>query len=310
MVPPTHGCGPLDPQAATVLAEIAALAEPDMTTVEPDVARRIRARRPLLRQTPIHAVDTVDIAGVPCLVYRSRRDPAPTLLWFHGGGWVLGGQATHDEIYRALAAKTGCHVVAPEYALAPERPFPAAVDECIAVVEALTAAWVPDGLTVGPLAIGGDSAGANLAIVAALSSPHPSHRALAVAYPVTDARCSSASYDLDHSESYLQPHWMRWFVEHYLSAGGDASDWRISPALAPDANLRRLPPTYILVASHDPLRDEGLELAGRLVALGHDTELVRADGLPHGFLGFASRVAAGQRQLDNLCAFVRQWLII
>lgn len=299
--------GPLDPGAAAVLAELAALAEPDLTDMSPHEARLSRARRRVTGVTPVHRVETIERAGVQCFVYRAHEAPAPALVWFHGGGWVMGGRVTHDEIYRTLATRTGCHVIAPEYSLAPEHPFPCAISDAAAILVSLRQGSV-DAVRSDRIGIGGDSAGGNVAAVAAMLSPNPRHRVLALAYPVTDARCDSPSYHADHSSSYLTPAWMRWFARHYLGNAGDPSDWRASPILAPASELRHLPTTYLLLASHDPLHDEATAFARRLTEAGVDTHLTTAHGLPHGFLSLSPRVAASQQHFYNLCEMIRHQL--
>nr|WP_321986806.1 alpha/beta hydrolase [uncultured Lichenicoccus sp.] len=212
-------------------------------------------------------------SGLPLRLYRPLAEadgalPA-CLLYLHGGGWVIGDLDTHDGICRTLALRSGCLVVSLDYPLAPEHPFPAAIE---GVVE--TIGWLRDAapaLGFDPLrfAIGGDSAGANLATVACLllreaGEPMPVLQLLF--YPATDLRAGSGSYARVTEGVLLTAARSRWFLQHYLSEPGQTQDWRASPLLAP--SLAGLPPAWILTVGHDPLRDEGTAYAKRLEEAG------------------------------------------
>lgn len=292
---------PLDPHAALLIEELAASELAPLTSMTPAAARRTRERRYATDPTPVHSVTHRGLGGVPCTVYRPTPEVAPAVVWMHGGGWVMGGHATHDELFRQLALRSGCHVIAPEYRLAPEHPFPAALDDGAAVLTAVAAGEV-DGANPGSILLGGDSAGGNLAIVMAMTTDCRLN-GLALAYPVTDASCSSADYELDHSTSYLQPEWMRWFSEHYLD-GHDAHDWRVSPVFADDSALARLPDTLLVVAAHDPLRLEAHQFAARLSEAGVAVNRDDANDLPHGFLGFLAQVPAAAERLERLAHWI------
>lgn len=216
------------------------------------------------------------------------------------GSWV-----THDFVLRSLVARTGAHVVAPDYRLAPEHPFPAAIQDCADTVAAIVDHGDDHGLVGAACVLGGDSAGGNLAAVVALDAAPGTLRGLVLAYPVTDCRMGSPSYLEPQDGSYLTPEWMRWFRDHYLPAPDLAEDWRASPVLAPGALLRRLPPTYVVVASHDPLRDEGLALAARVGDAGGTVVTRTAHGLTHGFLGWETAIPQAAAWFDDLAGFVR-----
>ena len=256
-----------------------------------------------MRPSPVAAVDEVAIAGVPCRIYRPTDDVAPGLIWLHGGGWVLGGWDTHDEIFRLLAIRSGCHVVAPAYRLAPEHPFPAGLQDSLDVVAAVDADPQRYGLVDAP-ALGGDSAGGNLAAVAALTIGRPPTR-LALAYPVTDCRFGWPSFREDATTSYLTPTTMEWFRDHYLTEDEQVADWRVSPLLATDEQLATLGETFVLVASHDPLRDEGIAFAERIAHAGGRVQLTIAEGFAHGLLSLAGRSPAASQYFDELVTFLR-----
>jgi acetyl esterase len=223
-------------------------------------------------QRPVGAVSDREIGGVPCRVY-DPSGPAPgTLVNLHGGGWVLGTLDTYDHVARALCAESGARVVNVGYRVAPEHPFPAAVDDAWAVVCALD----------GPLAICGDSAGGNLAAVCALRA-RDAGRSLALqalVYPVCDAAMDSDSWNEFAEGRNLDARDMRWFWETYLDgADGLAAD--ASPLHAPD--LRGLAPALVITCSHDILRDEAEAYARALPAAGVRARLERYEGMVHGF---------------------------
>lgn len=228
------------------------------------------------------------IAGVPARIYRplgSDPDaPLPTLLFFHGGGWVMGDLDGYAPICATLANDLGICVIAPDYALAPEHPFPAAVDQAIAIADALFAG---DALGVDRdrMAIAGDSAGGNLAAVVTLHRRNAGQRNFAfqwLIYPVTDLRLEAASYTECGSDYMLSLEDMRWFRSHYLDEGQDLLDWRLSPLLADDhANL---PPAYVITCGLDPLQDDGRHYADALERAGVDVQRRHYARQIHGFL--------------------------
>jgi acetyl esterase len=303
----TAGRGPLLSEQAEVLAGIAALGEPDLTELTPAEARAARDARPAAEPLAVHAVEDLPagaLGPVPVRVLRSGPDPAPVVVWVHGGGWVMGSWTTHDGVLRSLVRRTGAHVVAPDYRLAPEHPFPAGLDDSIATVAAVLDHGGDFGFDTTHCVLGGDSAGGNLAAVSALEVG-AGLAGLVLAYPVTDCRLDSPSYVEDQHGSYLTPAWMRWFRDHYLPDAELALDWRASPLLAPDDRLAALPPTYVLVASHDPLRHEGLALARRVSDSGGVVVARTAEGLTHGFLGWERQIAAAGGWFEDLAGFVR-----
>jgi len=285
----------LHPQAQAVLDGMAALGHPPIVDVSPPEAREIRRAHVEPSSTDVHEVRDVDAGGVPARLYRpSDEEGLGLLVYFHGGGWVVGDLYTHDATARALAAESGHAVLSAHYRLAPEHPFPAAYDDALRVVR-----WAAEhaselGCDADKLAIGGDSAGGNLSAAVAQLAPVPLRFQLLV-YPVTDLRCNTSSYD-DHCDGpYLTRASMEWYIDHYLSGGeGSAYDPRASPLLADDAALAKSPPTYVVTVETDVLRDEGEAYAARLEAAGVPTTLRRYEGMFHGFFALPEQIDAGR----------------
>lgn len=239
----------------------------------------------------VHAVEDREIPGpaasIPVRVYRPNADASlPVLVWFHGGGWVTGSLATHDNLCRLLCDEAGVIVVSIDYRLAPETKFPGAVDDCVAAW-----VWVNDyaselGGDRANVALGGDSAGGNLAAVVTLVAreqglPVPALQLLV--YPVTDHEFDSVSMIHNAEGYFLRTEAMRWFFDQYANTPADFADWRMSPLRATD--LTGLPAAVVITAEYDPLRDQGEAYAQRLRDAGVPTQAVRADGIFHGFFG-------------------------
>ena len=241
---------------------------------------------------PVEDVDVVvdhQIPGpggsIPIRIYRPDDDRLllPGLVYFHGGGWVLGDLDTHDGVARALASRARSIVVSVHYRLAPEHPFPAAVDDAWAV-----AAWVaehgPAGIDRDRLAVGGDSAGGNLAAIVALRGRERGFRFRfqLLVYPVTDCDLDTRSY-LDYADGFgLSRDAMRWFWDLYVPPEGGRLDPDASPLRAGD--LAGVAPALVQTAEFDVLRDEGEAYAARLEQAGVAVTLTRYDGLIHGFI--------------------------
>ena len=283
---------PLNAEARSLLDLMEAVGAPPLDSLAPADARAARAAlSPPVLETCHETLD-VDADGVAARLYRPDPSPEPDrvpglLMWFHGGGWVLGDLASHDNICHALARRSGHAVLSVAYRLAPEAPFPAGLDDCM-----LATRWAhahADELGVDPdrIAVGGDSAGANLAAVVCHAAPVPLTFQLLV-YPVVDARMESPSYTANAEGYFLTASSMRWFTDHYLSGGdGSATDPRVSPLLASDEVLAAGPPALVITAGFDPLRDEGIAYAERLAGLGVTTSHVHFPGQIHGFFSMA-----------------------
>jgi acetyl esterase len=284
----------LHPQAEAVLEAMAALGNPPLPECTPELAREIRRGRLQPSTVDVHEIRAVDAGGVPARLYRPVGDELGLLVYFHGGGWVTGDLDTHDATCRGLAVSSGQAVLAVDYRLAPEHPFPAALEDARAVT-----AWAQRnartlGCDADRLAVGGDSAGGNLAALVSQRGDVPLRFQLLV-YPVTDARCETASYAEFADGPYLTRAGMRWFIDHYLSGGdGSPDDYDVSPLLADDELVAASPPTVVLTVAADVLRDEGEAYAARLTELGVPTEHRRYEGMFHGFFAIPEALDAGR----------------
>ena len=224
--------------------------------------------------------------SIPVRIYRPSADSKvrPVLVWFHGGGWVIGNLDSADFACRMLTNASGCVVVSVDYRLAPEHKFPAAADDCFAATQ-----WVVEhadelGVDASKVAVGGDSAGGNLAAVVAQMAKEAGGPAIsyqALVYPVTNFSFATASYT-DNAEGYLLTRAsMEWFWGHYLGNEGDGQHVKASPLLC--ADLTGLPPAIVITAEYDPLRDEGEAYADALRKAGVAVESKRYEGQIHGF---------------------------
>ena len=281
---------PLHPQAHVL---IQALAQLGLAPLELGTPQQARAGR-LAGGAPsehVHEVRDLDAGGVPARLYRpSAAGDLGLLVYFHGGGWVIGDLESHDNVCRSLANRSGHAVLSVDYRLAPEHPFPAALGDSIQATRWAHANAAELGCDANRIAVGGDSAGANLAAVVAQIAPIPLCHQMLI-YPVTDCRRVSASYSENATGYFLTAAAMEWFVDHYLSGGqGSPEDPRVSPLLADDATLRATPPALVITAEFDPLRDEGEQYATRLADLGVTTTHVRFSGMIHAFFSMPEMI--------------------
>ncbi len=294
---------PLDPKARRLvqLLDAAGLGiGPDTTPESAREAMHRATSRGVGSPHAVHAVEELVVPGpagdVPLRVYRPSSAPAlPVLVWIHGGGWVLGSLDTHDNLCRLLCEDVQAIVVSVDYRLAPETKFPGAVEDCTAAWSWVTKRAGEIGGDPARIAIGGDSAGGNLAAVVALLARDEGLAAPCMqllVYPVTDHEFESASM-IDNATGYfLEAHAIRWFFDHYARTPADFADWRMSPMRAPEVS--ELPPALVVTAEFDPLRDQGEAYADRLRDAGVPTETVRADGLFHGFFGMFEFLPGGR----------------
>lgn len=226
----------------------------------------------------------------------------PGLVYLHGGGWTIGDLDTHDVLCRELANLAGVAVVSVDYRLGPEAPFPAAVDDAITAFEWVRREAGALGIDAQRLAVGGDSAGANLAAVVCLAQRDagaalPAFQLLI--YPATDQRHESASHAALGEGYLLTRDSMQYYRAHYLPDPATWTDWRASPLLHPD--LSRLPPAFVLTAGYDPLRDEGLAYAQRLSAAGTRSTQLCFERQIHGFITMG-RVIGEANDAVRVCA--------
>ena len=270
-----------------MIALMASLGEPPLEDCTPAEAREIRARRQRPSTEPIHEAHDLDAGGVPARLYRpSDQDGLGLLVFFHGGGWVLGNLESHDNLCRILANSSGHGVLSVDYRLAPEHRFPAPLEDALAATRWAHAHAESLGCSPDRLAVGGDSAGANLAIVVGHLAPAPLRYQLLV-YPATDLTRSFPSFVENAAGPQLTAAGMAWFVDHYLGGATSETDPRVSPHFAADHVVAASPPTLLITAEYDPLRDEGDAYAARLASLGVPTSHVRFSGMYHGFFSLA-----------------------
>jgi acetyl esterase/lipase len=304
-IPPVEAVRPLHPEAQELLERLESFGDPPLETTTPEAARALRRSRLRPPTVELPHIQDVDAGGVPARLYRPGDETGLGLLvYFHGGGWVFGDLDTHDCIARALAAESGHAVLSIDYRLAPEHPFPTGLEDAAA-----TASWAHDhadalGCDPARLAIGGDSAGANLAAVVTQRETLP-FRFQLLLYPVTDARAASATYEAHRDGPFLTAAGMHWFIEHYLSGGeGSRDDPRVSPLLGADDALAASPPTLVLTAGNDVLRDEGEAYGQRLRAVGVPTTIARYEGMFHGFVTFPEFLEDARRALAQAGAAI------
>jgi len=304
---------PLDPKCRILLDLLVPPGARGLHEMEVGEAREMMVRLSRLRSggEPVARLEDLAIPGphgdIPVRVYAPEgAGPLPVLVYFHGGGWVIGSIETHDGTCRTLARLAGCIVVSVGYRLAPEHKFPIPLDDCVAAVGWVAGNAVSIGGDPTRIAVGGDSAGGNLATAVCLrvrdeAGPQLAHQILV--YPATDAGCDSGS-QLEHAEGYyLTRAGMLWFWNHYLGRAEDRDHAHASPLRATD--LRGLPPATVITAEYDPLRDEGEAYAERLREAGVEARLTRYDGVIHGFFGMTDALDQATQAMREVAASLR-----
>ena len=296
---------PLDPQAREVLDQVASLGLPPNHTLTPEEARANQLARPRAVGPELAKVEDRTIPGigaqVPVRIYTPEgMGPFPVLSWFHGGGWVLGNVDTADSTARHLAVEAGCVVVSVDYRLAPEAKFPVPFDDCYAATEWIAQNAASINADPNKIAVGGDSAGGNLAAAVALKARDQGGPSLAMqllVYPVTARDFNTGSYRQNADGYSLTTDAMKWFWDHYLSSDADAANPYAAPAAA--KYLNGLPQALVITAEFDPLRDEGEAYAQRLKAAGVATTSSRYDGMIHGFFGMPAVIDKGKQAISE-----------
>jgi acetyl esterase len=295
----------IDPQVKAYLEQVAALAPPPLDQQTPQQVRAASEETAAALFGPaedVHAVEDFEVDGVPVRLYAPAHDgtDSPIVVYFHGGGWVVGSLDTHDGLCRALANGSGCRVAAVGYRLAPEHPFPAAVDDCWTVTR-----WAFD--QAPRVAVAGDSAGGNLAAVIALRARDAglqlSHQALV--YPVIDYRFDTPSYTANAEGRGLTQAAMRWYWDHYL---GDADGLQADASPLRAASVAGVAPALVVVCELDVLRDEGVTYAERLRAAGVPVELSEYEGMIHGFARMNALIDRARDLQDEVARALRNAL--
>ncbi len=311
----------LDPESQRLIDLMVAANRPAWNTLSPQAARDLYlALRPAAqgpRPAEVAVVDrTIPGPGgdIPVRLYRPANVPAggalPCLVYAHGGGWVFGNLDSHDVLCAQLALEAGIAVFAVDYRLAPEARFPGAFDDVVAALQWVAANGPSVGIDPSRLAIGGDSAGGNLAAAVSIwARDHkgPQLRLQLLAYPVTDAVARAESYRLFADGYGLNAPTMEWFFDHYTPDRGTRGDWRVSPLRA--ASLAGLPPALVITAGYDPLRDEGRAYAFRLQQEGTLADLVEFGGMLHGFLSSPMLLHGARRGTTLAAAALREALV-
>ncbi len=306
----------LDHELATIVAGARSSGIPDLADVAPAACRDLYRQILAAADVAPASCGVRDIpaqCGVPALrLYLPEAAPAgaPCIVYFHGGGYVLGDLDGYDRVCRRLCVDSGAAVVSVDYRLAPEHPFPAAVDDAWAALRWIAAHAEGLGVDAGRLAVAGDSAGAVLASVCALLArdvASPRLRAQGLVYPpAAGGHDGDFPSRRDHAQGpTLTLRTMEYFSRHYFGPDGRAPDFRGAPLLA---DLSGLPPTLIQLAAHDPLRDEGAAFAQALQRAGTPTVLVEYQGLAHGFISMGGGVAAARWAQLQLAQAMSHWL--
>jgi acetyl esterase len=295
----------LDPQIMAVLKKAQESGAPPVESLTPEENRASFEQVAKAQFGPVeevHAVEDLDADGVPVRIYRpvETDEPGRALVYFHGGGWVVGSIDTHDGVCRALAKRTPCIVVSVEYRLAPEHPYPAALEDSWKA-----ASWVMKnaaelGIDEEKVGVGGDSVGGCLAaIVARRGRDHGTPFATQLLiYPTTSSRQDTPSYSYFSLGYGLTRDDMAWYWKQYLGDYDGAAETDVSPAALQD--LRRLPRAIVITAEADILRDEAETYAQRLFLAGVETEGYQYEGMIHGFVRMAGVVDRSNKALDEI----------
>jgi acetyl esterase len=293
---------------------LAGLGLPPIDKVSPaDARRQYRDVRATLRPPAPSLPDVRDLKAdggggpIPLRLYRPAEGVLPAFVFFHGGGWVVGDLDTHDVVCRQIARDAGVVVIAVDYRLAPEHPFPAASDDAWSATTWIAAHADELGIDAARMAVGGDSAGGGLAAVVALMARDSRNLRLAfqmLVYPVVDLRAESASYS-KYAEGFLLTRAaMKWYITQYAPTPQAVNDWHASPLLAPW--VHGVAPALIITAELDPLIDEGEAYARRLRGARVPVDYQVVPGMVHGFLTMGGKVDAANHSIDVIASALRR----
>ncbi|MFM7123823.1 MAG: alpha/beta hydrolase [Actinomycetes bacterium] len=299
---------PLHPQAQAVADFYAAIRTTPFEELSPTEARALYSAGQVPSTEVVHEIRDIQAGSIPCRLYRpSANTDLGLLVFFHGGGWVIGDLNSHDGVCRSLANKSGHAVLSVDYRLAPEHKFPAAFDDCVAAVK-----WAFDnaealGIDNSRMAVGGDSAGGNLAAAVALAEVVPLKFQMLI-YPAVDMRMESPSISENANAPILTKAVMAWFVAHYINGDADKANISASPMLASDEQLKKMPPAIVITAQFDPLRDEGEAYGKRLVENGVSTTITRYNGAFHGFFNMITILDDAQSAHAQASTLLKKYL--
>jgi acetyl esterase len=306
----------LDPQMKAILDTIAAAGGKPFNAMTPAEAREgIKLLVQVFGGKPEQMAKVEDrrVPGpageIPVRVYTPAGvAPMGGLVYFHGGGWVIGDIESHDEVCRALAKGAGCVVVSVDYRLAPEYKFPAAPEDCLAATGWVARNAAALGIDANRIAVGGDSAGGNLAAVVSQMARDRSGPKIAfqlLIYPATDWSKESASQREFTQDGFILSRGdMVWFYDHYMNSPAEKTNPYFSPACA--KSLAGLPPAYVLTAAIDPLRDEGEAYGEALRKAGVPAAIKRYPGVCHGFVMMGAKLDAGRQAIADCCAELKK----
>lgn len=307
---------PLDPAIAAVIPKLPLRDPPSLTPkTARDSLRALADARAAVPPPPVAMAADIAVKGeaepLAARVYRNGQAPSPTVVFFHGGGWVAGDLETHDRQARLLAIETGAVVISVDYRRPPETRFPGAFEDCFAATRDVIARIGEFGGDPARVGVAGDSAGGNLAAAVALACRDAGLNLAGqmLVYPVTDIVGSYAnasenarypSRDENAEGYFLSRAVMEWFAGHYLEDADHAADWRVSPLRA--KSLAGVAPAVVCTAWFDPLRDEGKAYADALTAAGVPTAYHSGPGLIHGYFGLGEVSAAAKSEAERVRA--------
>jgi len=299
---------PLHPQAQAVADFYAAMRTTPFEELSPTDARSLYSAGQVPSTEVVHEIRDVQAGAIPCRLYRpSAQTDLGLLVFFHGGGWVIGDLNSHDGVCRSLANKSGHAVLSVDYRLAPEHKFPAAFDDCAAAVKWAFENAKTLGIDNSRMAVGGDSAGGNLAAAVALAEVVPLKFQMLI-YPAVDMRMESPSINENANGPILTKSVMAWFVAHYMSSDADRAHISASPMLASDEQLKKMPPAIVITAQFDPLRDEGEAYGKRLVENGVSATITRYNGAFHGFFNMITILDDAQSAHAQASTLLKKYL--